>query len=256
MGVRALLSPILNRRSTALWAPLLDTVGRAAYHERSGSHFRTPSGSSRAVFPAHRAGEDAGAAVPRDSAAAGPSRPGRRRRDLRGRAGRLRRFGRRPTPRSPRWSSTPSTRTWPRRLRKAAYRRTPARWTPRWRSCGSNALAQDVVRRQLKLYNDPEFNPAMAPGFYFGLTPAHGADGGAARCPNAGFRVTNTFMRPACGSAGAGRDLRGAGGVQLRIAPEGGDVIDNTDRLDLPRPPAGQQGRRGHPRQHRTGRQP
>jgi capsular exopolysaccharide synthesis family protein len=34
----------------------------------------------------------------------------------------------------------------------------------------SRALAEAVVRR-LKLYNDPEFNPAMAPGF-FGLTPA------------------------------------------------------------------------------------
>ena len=35
----------------------------------------------------------------------------------------------------------------------------------------SNALAADVVKR-LKLYNDPEFNPAMAPGF-FGTVPAH-----------------------------------------------------------------------------------
>lgn len=34
----------------------------------------------------------------------------------------------------------------------------------------SRALAEDVVRR-LKLYNDPEFNPSMAPGM-FGLKPA------------------------------------------------------------------------------------
>lgn len=35
----------------------------------------------------------------------------------------------------------------------------------------SNALAQDVVKR-MKLYNDPEFNPAMAPSL-FGVIPAH-----------------------------------------------------------------------------------
>ena len=35
----------------------------------------------------------------------------------------------------------------------------------------SNALALDVVKR-LKLYNDPEFNPSMAPGL-FGTIPAH-----------------------------------------------------------------------------------
>ena len=35
----------------------------------------------------------------------------------------------------------------------------------------SNALAQDVVKR-MKLYNDPEFNPAMAPSF-FGVVAAH-----------------------------------------------------------------------------------
>src|SRR6185437_7038427 len=34
----------------------------------------------------------------------------------------------------------------------------------------SHALAERVTRR-LKLWNDPEFNPAMAPGF-FGLVPA------------------------------------------------------------------------------------
>lgn len=35
----------------------------------------------------------------------------------------------------------------------------------------SDALALDVVKR-LKLYNDPEFNPVMAPGM-FGMAPAH-----------------------------------------------------------------------------------
>src|SRR6185312_4045967 len=54
----------------------------------------------------------------------------------------------------------------------------------------SNALALDVVKR-LKLYNDPEFNPGMAPGL-FGTAPAHAPTAN----PDARTlaRVTNTVM--------------------------------------------------------------
>jgi succinoglycan biosynthesis transport protein ExoP len=54
----------------------------------------------------------------------------------------------------------------------------------------SNALALDVVKR-LKLYNDPEFNPAMAPGM-FGAIPAHAPT--ANPDPRTLARVTNTVM--------------------------------------------------------------